>query len=139
MAEPASHQACAQHLAALADACKVEPVAALPRGASWEIVLRFYSALHLIEGYLRSKGDAWASTDHGARKKFVKQAKELRQACDDYFDLQDMSVQVRYEPDFAPDDEDYDNARKWAKRISAIVTPMLARKLAPPPPPPPPA
>ena len=103
----------------------------MPRGAAWEIVFRFYSALHLMEGYLRAKGDDWASTDHGKRKQQIKAAPELKQgdAAKRFFDLQDMSVQVRYEPDFSASDEDFKNAREWATRISNVVAPKLKAKL----------
>jgi hypothetical protein len=96
-------------------------------GDPWEIVLLFYSALHVMQGYIETKGARFAAENHAERWRAICAAPELRMARAAYKDLQDLSVQVRYDPDFRVAVQDLQNARDWYAKVRAIVEPKLKR------------
>ncbi|MCK6545746.1 hypothetical protein L6R52_07755 [Myxococcota bacterium] len=99
----------------------------------WAIVLRFYSALHLVDAYLELRGSPVSS--HGERKAAIRHRSELSagrgaQFRTAYYWLQNTSEQVRYDPGFV--------ASSAAVAESAlhlrVVREFLEPKLSPAPP-----
>ena len=104
---------------------------ACPADDAWAIVFLFYSSLHLVDGYLRTKAPRFLSENHGERNRAIDAAPELRQAKPAYRALKALSEQVRYDPRFVPTGSAFMLAREYAEKIRAIVEPKLQSKLAP--------
>lgn len=104
---------------------------AMPTAKDWEIVFRFYAMLHLVEGYQRTKHDRFWSNDHAERRRNLKGSPEIKDARDAYFDLQDLSEDVRYNPTYTPPHGAFEDAKKWVSKVESVVGPKLQRKLTP--------
>jgi uncharacterized protein (UPF0332 family) len=113
---------------------------AMPTIVDWWIVLRFYAALHLVQAYLVSKG---ASPDTHSARKIVMRSHgftELARVCATYFDLHDLSADVRYSPTFRATPQQETEADERYARIVAFLQAKVERWLAandpkaPPPP-----
>jgi len=124
LAQPGEHHAAAQKLAQRAAASDADD--------AWAVVFLFYCSLHLIDGYLKTKGARFEASNHGARRGAIKLAPELRQADPAYRELQSLSEQVRYDPCFVPTTANLASARQLAEKIRSIVEPKLQHKLASP-------
>ena len=100
MTDAAAHHDRYQYLRRLYDAYP----ASLPAFRDWEIVVCFYSALHLVQAYFCTKDLRFQAARHDQRWTAIKQSPELsksRPFVQAYKMLQDVSEQVRYEPGFS--------------------------------------
>jgi hypothetical protein len=113
---------------ALAD----EFAAAGGKAAPWEIVLRFYAVVHLVEGYLRTKDPRFWSDHHEVRVRQLRASPEVKVAAAIYKDLQNLSEQVRYDPVFEPTTADFERARVWAAKVESIIKSKTERKIGDP-------
>jgi len=127
VADPADYHARWRRNTALADAVATS----LPDGRDWEIVLRFYGALHLVEGFMRTKPDRFWSESHEARGLKLRGELETRRAAGPYRNLLDLSKDVRYDPRFAPTERDFANAKQWASTLESFFKAKLERALPP--------
>lgn len=105
--------------------------AALPSGADWEIVLRFYASLHLVEGYQRTKAQRFWAESHSQRRVCFRLSPEILATREVYADLEDLSRQVRYDPGFMATAEDFGHAKTWAGKVEAVVRSKFERALNP--------
>ena len=121
MALPAEHLEAAQRNA--------DRAAASASDDAWLIVFRFYAVLHLVDGYLKTKGARFVAESHTARWAAIRSAPELRQATVAYRALQALSEQVRYNPCFKPTPADFTAAGQYADKIWAVVEPKLLRHI----------
>ena len=125
MADPERHYARWKRNADLAAKCGAT------LDSDWEIVLRFYSVLHLVEGYMRTKAERFWSERHGDRSRHLRESPEVKGAAGSYRDLQDLSEQIRYDPEFAPQPADLANAKGWATKVESFVRSKLEARLVP--------
>jgi hypothetical protein len=128
VADPADYHARWKRNAALADVIATS----LPEGADWEIVVRFYAMLHLVEGVMRTKEARFHSSRHEQRTKALRQSPELRNALAPYRDLEDLSQSVRYDPKFVAREQDFANAKMWASTVESCAGGRLTRALPAP-------
>jgi hypothetical protein len=98
-------------------------------GDGWAIVMAFYGALHLVDGYLLTKDARFHSIDHGQRRRAINAAPELGRANPAYRALQSLSEQVRYDACFKPTPANFESADKLSKTVWAIVEPKLKEQL----------
>jgi hypothetical protein len=110
----------------LADGCGES----MPKAADWEIVFRFYAVVHLVDGYLRTKEARFWPDSHAKRAQSLKAAPELAKARAPYFDLKDMSEDVRYNAGYQPGAADFAKAKAWAKSVETVVAGKLERAIA---------
>lgn len=102
----------------------------LPDDKSWSCVVRFYSALHLLNAYLIDRGQLRfdpGSTEHAERKKAMDQCPELRDAPKRYRQLKDISESVRYDAGFKYTDENHKDVKAYLDKILAIVEPKIKK------------
>ena len=123
MSDPKSYYARWKHNRGLARVCRTRFI----DGQEWAIVLSFYAAVHIIEGYMRTKDERFWSEDHVRRVKSLRQSPEARQVAALYRDLTDLSESVRYQPGFQPKDQDFDHARDWLHRIESMLKGPFSR------------
>lgn len=95
----------------------------------WEIVIRFYAALHLVQAYLITKDPRFHASKHSDRWRAIHASPELRGIRKAYRMLQDVSEQVRYEPGFSTRDTHIETARANLTRVADVVLPKLRRQL----------
>jgi hypothetical protein len=95
-------------------------------GEEWAIVIAFYAAVHIVEGYLRSKDSRFWARDHVERVKKLREAPETRTVAALYGNLRDLSESVRYQPVFSPNEVDFTNANEWLTKIESILKARLA-------------
>lgn len=95
----------------------------------WEIVIRFYSALHLLQAYLITKNVRFHASKHSERGKALMASPELRNMRTAYRMLQDVSEQVRYDAGFTARPEDVETARENLEQVSRILVPKLKARL----------
>jgi hypothetical protein len=66
----------------------------------WVVTVAFYTAVHLVEGYLGrpafNGGKGYHSIDHSARNGFVSMVTELKAINGDYQELYNRSLDSRY-------------------------------------------
>ena len=103
-------------------------------GRAWSIVVRFYSALHLVQAYLLTKGDRFEAKRHQDRENAMREAPELSKGkaarCyQGYRMLKDLSEQVWYEPGFRPRREDFLSCLSNLEAVRSTVEPKLADRL----------
>lgn len=95
----------------------------------WGLVVRFYSALHLVEAYIVAKGLP-NSGDHGARGRQFSKLKELERARRAYDLLQQVSEAVRYIPEATIGATEWTETSTALAKLTSIVRPKLDTKLA---------
>jgi hypothetical protein len=61
----------------------------------WAMTLLFYTALHLVQAYIRQYGE-WFPQTHDARREFINEDRRLEALWYDYRELYDQSRNVRY-------------------------------------------
>jgi hypothetical protein len=59
----------------------------------------------------------------------MKSSPELVATRESYADLEDLSKQVRYDPGFKANVEDFRHAKTWAEKVESIVRLKLERVL----------
>jgi len=96
----------------------------------WEIVVRFYAALHLVQAYLVDKGLDGPPENHGQRSKAIRDNTELSQgrgrAFRTVFDrLKSVSEQVRYDAGFTATTADIEKSRTDLATADAFIRPKL--------------
>lgn len=96
---------------------------------SWEIVVRFYSALHLATACLNANGGYFDTARHDKRAiaiaadfEFTEQVKR------DYFTLKSRSENVRYSPAFEPSGKTFEEVRSAYTRIMAALSKLATRR-----------
>jgi hypothetical protein len=96
----------------------------------WEIVVRFYAALHLTQGYLVTKDYRFHAGRHADRSAAIRRSPELREPFPRAYNrLRDLSEQVRYDPEFMARPQDFAAAARDLDSVRRIVLPKLERKL----------
>jgi hypothetical protein len=94
---------------------------------SWEIVVRFYAALHLLEAYMLTKGTRFEAVRHEDRKAAIRKSPELRpQFSTAWQRLKDVSEQVRYEAGFRPREQDFENTRRDLEMVHRFIRAKVA-------------
>lgn len=94
----------------------------------WEIVVRFYAALHLTQGYLLTKGSRFHARHHTERSLAIRSSPELRDPFSRaYHRLRDLSEQVRYDPTFMARAEDFSAAVRDLDAVRTALLPKLQR------------
>ncbi|MGA9525858.1 MAG: hypothetical protein WBV82_30645 [Myxococcaceae bacterium] len=93
-----------------------------PQTREWSIVIHFYSALHLVEAFLRAKGENIGAEDHGTRWRLIRQNRELSEGRGQQFRtaykrLWDSSSQVRYDPWFVAREQDIESLAPKVDRL----------------------
>src|SRR3990172_6737505 len=81
--------------------------------ADWELVVRFYAALHLTQAYLLTKRHRFEAKRHKEREDAIRASPELTKGNRfplAYKWLQDVSEQVRYDAGFKARAEDFASA-----------------------------
>jgi len=124
LALPGEHLEAARRNLARASTCAPDD--------AWVIVFLFYGVLHLVDGYLKTKGARFAADNHSVRWSAIKTSPELRQATAAYRALQSLSEQVRYDPVFTPTLTEFAAATKHAEKVWGIVEPKLLRGIVAP-------
>lgn len=94
----------------------------------WSVVASFYSALHLVDGYLLSKNVT--VENHGDRKRQMRRRSEISQGrgqaiCRNYYWLQDKSEQVRYDAGYALNGDDVAEAKRKLNTLVSFFRPKL--------------
>ena len=100
----------------------------------WEIVLRFYSAVHLTQAYLLTKNARFNAIDHAGRWKAIQGATELTSGAGarfkpSYKKLKEVSEQVRYDAGFAARPQELADCRANLAMVENIVKPKIAAYL----------
>lgn len=98
----------------------------------WELVVRFYAALHLTQAYLLTKHHRFEAKRHDERWRAIKDSPELAKGNRfpvAYKWLQDVSEQVRYDAGFKPRAEDFFSAAKKQALVSSFLDAKLASVL----------
>lgn len=95
----------------------------------WHVVLCFYSALHIVQCYLLTKGVRFSAENHAQRRQAIRESPELNPIRGKYRDLQDLSEEVRYNPSYCVRPEDHDNARAWLVAIDSFLLPRIKGRL----------
>lgn len=94
----------------------------------WAIVVRFYSALHLTEAYMRTKAERfWASTRHEDRRRNIRDSPELgRRFAAAYDTLKSVSERLRYEPPDSITDRDHTETEKALEQVESFLRSKLS-------------
>lgn len=92
-----------------------------PLFRDWEIITLFYSALHLIESYLRDHGHPIIPKSHQTRENLVKQY--LNDIFESYSALYILCKTARY--DALVTDNDLDAANYYYIRIKQFIEPII--------------
>jgi hypothetical protein len=96
---------------------------------AWSLVFLFYSALHFVDGYLKTKAPHFFIANHGARSSAIRGAPELNAAASAYRALQALSEQVRYDPVFRPSIANFEAAKRYFEKVRSVVEPKLLRAI----------
>ncbi|MEO8902204.1 MAG: hypothetical protein ABI627_11810 [Polyangiaceae bacterium] len=97
---------------------------------AWEIVLLFYSSLHMVEAYLRTKAPRFHAEDHVGIGKAIAASPEIKHMAGTYKALRELSQQVRYDPGFSVTDQHKANARKHTVTVDSAIRGKVAKWLA---------
>lgn len=118
-----------RHLRRLADAYAT----ALPQYSDWEVVLRFYAGLHLLQAYFSTKNPRFQAARHFDRIQAINASPELtkvRGFKTAYRMLQDVSEQVRYDPAFGVNATHVGQARQNLMLVERTLEGKVERALA---------
>lgn len=121
-----AHESRAKTLADLAE----KYAAAVPDHPDWEIVVRFYTTLHMVQAYLCAKDQRFEAQRHDQRMRALRESPELAKFgnfLSGYRYLQDVSEQVRYDPGFIVSDAHIEQARKSQLLVKNVVSPKLEK------------
>lgn len=121
---------------AVAFAQKADALEAGAQSEEWEIVVRFYAALHLVDAYFETKDSIKPKpANHFERGGAIRNSAELCQASappaqrnrfrNAYKRLHEMSEQVRYDAAYAASATDFRTARADFSTIRAFLNPVL--------------
>lgn len=66
------------------------------RSLDWELVSLFYAALHYLDAYFLRLNPPHTASNHGERKRILKETPLPRSAQEDYRTFEDMSRDARY-------------------------------------------
>ena len=98
----------------------------------WEIVFRFYRAVHLIEAYFAGKTPpVVGSVAHRDRERKMRELPELsvkRNLMVAYKGLKDRSEQVRYDPQFRARKSDVEEARANLRTVVSVLDAKVKRQ-----------
>ena len=96
----------------------------------WSIVLKFYAAMHLTQGYLASKSAVrFDAKSHAERERAIKESPELgRRFAQHYKALKALSENVRYEPEFQPRGQDFEAAESGLLTVESFLKNRLRDK-----------
>lgn len=122
------HLARAERNASAADA--LGP--ALPDNVEWELVIRFYAVLHLIDAYLATKAERFIADRHEVRLRAIRESPELRKnpAFERaYRELKQISEQVRYDAGFVVDNVTLVRGRERHAALRSVLVPKIERRL----------
>lgn len=107
--------------------------ASSPKFPDWEVVFRFYCAVHLIEAYFTGKSPpVAASKDHGERKKTMRALPELGKNprfLAAYSALYDIAFQVRYDPEYRTTRADLDKANRDLAIVVSVLDAKVKRQI----------
>ena len=118
MGSPAEHLARFQYHSSFAQRLK----GAFPEDLDWYLVVLFYSALHLVDGYLATKSWNPILENHGERRREMKNCPELnRRFQSAYRLLQDVSEQVRYDPAYTLTKDNVTDAEGSLERVKSFL------------------
>ncbi len=92
-----------------------------PDYIEWEVIVIFYTALHLVNDYLHKNGIEFEK-NHKGRKKAVK--KELTDLYDSYVKLFDVSIRARYYPTANITEKIRNTCRKRLSEIESKLSGM---------------
>lgn len=96
----------------------------------WEIVVRFYAALHLTQGYLVTKDARFHARHHAERALAIRSSPELRESFSRaYHRLRNLSEQVRYDPEFEPRAVDFAASGRDLDAVRRLLFVKLQRRL----------
>ena len=99
-------------------------------GDAWEIVLLFYSSLHLVQAYLYTKTPRFHADDHVGIAKAIAASPEVKHMAGPYRALRELSQQVRYDPAFVATDRHRVDSRKHPATVDNATRPKVAKWLA---------
>lgn len=125
---PQEHLARALYNAALA----AEYGRALPKYPDWEVVVRFYAALHFVQGYFMTKNERFEAKRHDQREQAIRSSPELTKNPKfhlAYRRLQHVSEQVRYDPGFVAQQQHVEQARTDLTIVESVVRTKLESRL----------
>lgn len=90
----------------------------------WQIITLFYSAVHLVQAYLRARTTEYPQT-HEERDRLIRNTAELRAIYQPYQELKRLAVTARYA--CLPTNKfDVDGARTQLKIVQAHIAKLLA-------------
>lgn len=124
----AAHHVRWQRLRSLAE----EYAKVMANFADWEIVVRFYSALHLVQAYFCTKNQRFEAARHAERWSAIRASPELTKSKSfmvAYRQLQDVSEQVRYDAGFVARSEDVATARTNLGHVESMLRGKVERTL----------
>jgi hypothetical protein len=104
--------------------------AAFSSDPAWTIVFRFYAALHLTDGYLRTKGhERFDANSHKRRWEAIEDSPELGvRFKKSYKGLKILSENVRYDPLYAAREADLQNAADHLSVVESFLRSKLKEK-----------
>lgn len=104
---------------------------ALPDNLDWCCVIKFYAALHLVQGYLVTKNLTEELDTHGARANEIRKYPELQRGNFPraYRELKDVSEQVRYDPGFQFTASHDTTAERNFRKVVSVVEPLVKKFL----------
>ncbi len=129
MAVPGKHLEKSRYNEDFANRCKSK----LPNDTGWYLVVLFYSALHLVDGYLATKKWAPKLENHGERWIWIKKCPELysrKPFRNAYRSLQDISEQVRYDPLFVVRNQNIADADNNLAKVKSFLTSKIERVIS---------
>ena len=102
--------------------------------SGWEIVVRFYAALHQTQAYLLTKNHRFQAKRHDERWKAIRASPELAKGRfpSAYKWLQDVSEQVRYDAGFVARPKDFESAEQNQIIVHSVLDAKLTRTLGSP-------
>lgn len=123
--DPRRHYARFLLFASLADRLEAH----LPADVEWCAVVRFYSALHLVDAYLTTKFLPHKTVSHFDRQQALRRYPECARFERAYRRLQQLSEEVRYEPLFVYNAGHHAEARRLHAKVTAVVEPWVQELL----------
>jgi hypothetical protein len=104
-----------------------------PRFPDWEIVIRFYAAVHLLQAYLLTKNARFHVETHADRFRAIDASPELvknRNFRRAYSLLRDLSERVRYDAGFVTAPLHIDAARVHLELVERVLVPKIEAFIA---------
>lgn len=126
-------ESCQSHYdRSLCDEATANELCAKMSGNGWEIVIRFYSALHLTQAYMVTKNIRFEASRHNERWQAINASPELTKGKRfpmAYGMLQSVSEQVRYDPGFIARPKHFQDARDNLRTVQSFLNAKVTKYL----------